>query len=58
MRELRCVELVADHHHARWDGNGYPSRSAGKQIPEECRIVTIARVFDAMVIRAAARWGQ
>jgi putative two-component system response regulator len=46
--ELQCAEIVARHHHERWDGAGYPSRLAGKRIPVECRIVTIADAFDAM----------
>jgi putative two-component system response regulator len=46
--ELRCAEIVARHHHERWDGQGYPTKLAGKRIPVECRVVAIADCFDAM----------
>lgn len=34
------------HHHERWDGNGYPDRLAGDEIPLLSRIVHVAEVFD------------
>lgn len=34
--------LAVQHHHERWDGTGYPSRLAGKNIPLEARILAIA----------------
>jgi putative two-component system response regulator len=46
--ELQCAEIVARHHHERWDGEGYPSKMKGKRIPAECRIVAIVDCFDAM----------
>jgi len=46
--ELQCAEIVARHHHERWDGQGYPSGLSGKRIPLECRIVAIADCFDCM----------
>jgi putative nucleotidyltransferase with HDIG domain len=36
------------HHHARWDGAGYPRGRAGERIPFEARILTVADSFDAM----------
>jgi putative two-component system response regulator len=47
--ELRCAELVAKHHHERWNGQGYPDGLAGKRIPVECRIIAIADCFDATI---------
>lgn len=38
-------------HHERWDGNGYPRRIAGEDIPLSARILCIADSFDAMVSR-------
>ncbi|MFO7953148.1 MAG: diguanylate cyclase [Bacillota bacterium] len=35
-------------HHERWDGGGYPHGVAGKDIPVECRILSIVDAFDAM----------
>ncbi|MGD8439514.1 MAG: HD domain-containing phosphohydrolase [Holophagae bacterium] len=34
------------HHHERWDGNGYPDRLHGDDIPLLARIVHVAEVFD------------
>lgn len=36
-------------HHERYDGQGYPRRIAGKDIPLAARILCIADSFDAMV---------
>ena len=41
-------ELVAKHHHERYDGTGYPSGIKGDAIPEEARIVAVADAYDAM----------
>lgn len=38
-------------HHERWDGNGYPRRIAGEDIPLSARILCIADSFDAMISR-------
>jgi len=35
-------------HHEWWDGNGYPLRLKGEEIPIECRILAIADAYDAM----------
>lgn len=35
-------------HHERWDGNGYPFKLKGKEIPLQCRILSIVDAFDAM----------
>ncbi len=35
-------------HHERWDGAGYPTRRAGREIPVEGRILAVADAFDAM----------
>jgi putative nucleotidyltransferase with HDIG domain len=36
------------YHHERWDGRGYPSGKAGREIPVEARVLAIADAFDAM----------
>jgi diguanylate cyclase (GGDEF)-like protein len=35
--------------HERWDGTGYPSRLAGRQIPFAARIVAACDAYDAMI---------
>jgi putative two-component system response regulator len=45
---IRVAELIAQSHHERWDGTGYPDRLSGDDIPIEARIVAIADVFDAL----------
>ena len=39
---------VAESHHERYDGRGYPHGLNGTQLSEEARIVAIADAFDAM----------
>jgi len=36
------------HHHERWDGNGYPDKLAGTDIPLEARVVAAADTWNAM----------
>ncbi len=43
------IATIALHHHERFDGNGYPHRLAGAEIPLESRIIAVADAFDAMV---------
>ncbi len=40
---------VAHYHHERYDGNGYPDKLKGEEIPLEARIMAIADVYDALV---------
>ncbi|MBO7136003.1 MAG: HD domain-containing protein [Spirochaetaceae bacterium] len=40
---------VAHYHHEKWNGQGYPEKLAGEQIPFEARIMALADVFDALV---------
>jgi HD-GYP domain-containing protein (c-di-GMP phosphodiesterase class II) len=41
------IELV-HHHHERWDGDGYPDRLKGENIPLPARIFAIVDVWDAL----------
>jgi len=45
---IRTAELIAQSHHEKWDGSGYPDQLSGTDIPVEARIVAIADVFDAL----------
>jgi HD-GYP domain-containing protein (c-di-GMP phosphodiesterase class II) len=35
-------------HHERWDGQGYPDRLKGEEIPLGARIVGAVEIFDAL----------
>jgi putative nucleotidyltransferase with HDIG domain len=45
---LREIVPLIRHHHERWDGQGYPDRLAGDDIPLLASIVGIADAWDAM----------
>lgn len=40
---------VAHYHHEKWNGQGYPAKISGEEIPLESRIMALADVFDALV---------
>lgn len=42
---------IALYHHERWDGSGYPAGLAAEAIPESARIVAVADVFDALMMK-------
>ncbi|MBY6263915.1 DUF3369 domain-containing protein [Azospirillum sp. 412522] len=42
---------IAESHHEKFDGSGYPQRLAGDAIPLAGRIVAVADVFDALLHR-------
>ena len=46
--DLHEIRPIVRSHHERWDGNGYPDRLAGDNIPLLARIVAVADAFDAM----------
>ena len=39
---------IAEAHHEKWDGSGYPFGKKGEEIPLSARIVAVADVFDAL----------
>lgn len=39
---------IIRHHHERWDGNGYPDKLNGENIPFESRILSLTDSLDAM----------
>lgn len=46
---LRMAAQIAQGHHERWDGTGYPEGLAGNAIPMSARIIAIVDVYDALV---------
>lgn len=47
--ELTLAANAVRHHHERWDGDGYPDRLAGEDIPLEARIVCVVDAYSAMI---------
>ncbi len=45
---LRLAEQIAETHHERWDGEGYPRGLSGDAIPLAGRITAVADVFDVL----------
>lgn len=45
---IQMSGTIANYHHERWDGKGYPKGLKGEEIPIEARIASLADVFDAV----------
>ena len=54
-----CLEIPYNHHE-RWDGQGYPRKLEGYQIPMAARIFSIVDVWDALTSHRTYRsaWSQ
>lgn len=46
---------IVKHHHERFDGNGYPGKLKGEDIPYLARIAAVADTFDAMTSKRTYR---
>ena len=46
---LKEAKNLAEYHHEKWNGRGYPYGLAGEAIPLSARIMAVADVFDALV---------
>ncbi|MGB2924448.1 MAG: HD domain-containing phosphohydrolase [Limnothrix sp.] len=47
-KELKDVPIIAYGHHEKLDGSGYPRGIAGKDIPLQTQMMTIADIYDAL----------
>lgn len=45
---LRYAREIAEYHHERWDGSGYPHGLKGDQIPQSAQLMTLVDVYDAL----------
>ena len=45
---MNMAAEIAQNHHEKWDGSGYPRALSGEDIPLSGRIVAVADVFDAL----------
>lgn len=48
VENMDMLRNIAEHHHEKLNGSGYPSGLKGNDIPLEARIVAVADVFDAL----------
>ena len=55
---LEKERKIIEYHHERWDGLGYPTGIAGKEIPFLARILTVADSYDAMTSDRPYRLGM
>ena len=55
---LSLVTGMVLHHHARWDGRGYPENLAREEIPFGARIIAVADSFQAMISDRPYRKGM
>jgi putative two-component system response regulator len=46
---LKTAIIIAESHHERYDGTGYPRGLKGDDIPLCCRVMAVANVYDACV---------
>jgi putative two-component system response regulator len=54
---LKTAKIIAEGHHERYDGSGYPYGLKGDAIPLCCRIMAVANVYDACVTDRVYRKG-
>lgn len=50
-RFLHVAREIANGHHEKWDGSGYPQGLKGDAIPVSARLMAVADVYDALISR-------
>ena len=48
---------LAEYHHEKWNGKGYPHGIKGEKIPLSARAMAVADVFDALVSKRSYKEG-
>lgn len=48
---IKIAYEMANYHHEKWNGKGYPEGLAGEEIPVSARIMAIADVYDALTMK-------
>ena len=48
-KEIEYIIPLGHYHHEKYNGQGYPDKLKGSEIPLEARIMALADVFDALV---------
>ncbi|WP_245637003.1 HD-GYP domain-containing protein [Azospirillum thiophilum] len=46
---LHLAREIAESHHEKWDGSGYPRGLKGEEIPLSARLMALADVYDALI---------
>jgi len=49
IKQLASALPAINHHHERFDGNGYPDGLRGEDIPLVARVISVADAFDSMI---------
>ena len=55
---LKEAMNLAEFHHEKWDGTGYPRGLKGEEIPLSARVMAVADVFDALVSKRSYKEGM
>lgn len=58
MPSPQVVAEIIRHHHARWDGAGYPEKLSGVSIPLGSRIIAVADSYQAIISNRPYRQGR
>jgi putative two-component system response regulator len=45
---MKMAQIIAETHHERWDGRGYPKQLKGNEIPLIGQLCSICDIFDAL----------
>jgi len=55
---LSMAKEIAQSHHEKWDGGGYPEGLSGDAIPISARLMALADVYDSLISRRIYKEGM